>query len=67
MHLQWDFLLTGGSGGSGHVSTLGQDLARADKLAESAEQTSPSIPDFSGIWAHPYWPGFEPPGDGKAA
>src|SRR6266404_1417261 len=23
-----------------------------------------SIPDFSGIWAHPYFPGFEPPPSG---
>ena len=23
-----------------------------------------SIPDFSGIWFHPYWPGFEPPASG---
>src|SRR5262249_15237527 len=22
------------------------------------------IPDFSGIWGHPYWPGFEPPASG---
>jgi hypothetical protein len=20
-----------------------------------------SIPEFSGLWGHPYWPGFEPP------
>jgi hypothetical protein len=24
-------------------------------------QGAASIPDFSGIWAHPYWPGFDPP------
>src|SRR6266436_9889127 len=23
-----------------------------------------AIPDFSGIWGHPYWPGFEPPASG---
>src|SRR5215475_10830662 len=23
-----------------------------------------AIPDFSGIWAHPYLPGFEPPASG---
>jgi hypothetical protein len=23
-----------------------------------------AVPDFSGIWAHPYWPGFEPPASG---
>ena len=43
------------------TSTLGQDLARADEPGGSAEQTSASIPDFSGIWAHLTWPDFEPP------
>jgi hypothetical protein len=28
------------------------------------EATAPHIPDFSGIWAHPYFPGFEPPASG---
>jgi len=27
-------------------------------------QSTPSIPDFSGIWAHPYLTGFEPPASG---
>src|ERR1700733_11203393 len=27
-------------------------------------QSVPSLPDFSGIWSHPYWPGFEPPASG---
>src|SRR5262249_61616208 len=25
---------------------------------------APSIPDFSGIWSHPSFPGFEPPASG---
>jgi hypothetical protein len=24
-------------------------------------QTAASAPDFSGIWTHPFWPGFDPP------
>jgi hypothetical protein len=24
-----------------------------------------SIPDFSGVWTHPYWPGFDPPLSGS--
>jgi hypothetical protein len=24
-------------------------------------QTAPAIPDFSGVWVHPFWPGFDPP------
>src|SRR5258708_7051748 len=30
-------------------------------------QNIASIPDFSGIWAHPYFPGFEPPASGPEA
>jgi hypothetical protein len=32
--------------------------------ASSGAQGAPSIPDFSGRWSHPYWPGFEPPASG---
>src|SRR5258706_12288512 len=32
--------------------------------ADSRMQNGASIPDFSGIWAHPYFPGFEPPASG---
>jgi hypothetical protein len=31
---------------------------------DGAPQTTASILDFSGIWGHPYWPGFEPPASG---
>ena len=31
--------------------------------ANGAQSAAPS-PDFSGIWAHPYWPGFDPPPSG---
>src|ERR1051326_339589 len=30
----------------------------------ASSQTAPARPDFSGIWAHPYWPGFDPPESG---
>ena len=33
-------------------------------LADSDTQTDTAIPDFSGIWGHPYWPSFEPPASG---
>jgi hypothetical protein len=36
---------------------------QAPGAASSARQAA-SIPDFSGIWAHPYLPGFEPPASG---
>jgi hypothetical protein len=32
--------------------------------AGDGTQGAASIPDFSGIWAHPYLPGFEPPASG---
>ena len=60
MHLHWDFLLLMTLAVAA-TSTLGQDVARADELDASAEQTSASIPDFSGIWAHLTWPDVEPP------
>src|SRR5215813_3271754 len=33
-------------------------------LTQQPSQGSGAIPDFSGIWAHPYIPGFEPPASG---
>src|SRR5437762_5075814 len=30
----------------------------------SGTRTTASIPDFSGVWAHPYLTGFEPPASG---
>jgi hypothetical protein len=38
----------------GLMPAFGQILTQAGK----------SIPDFSGIWGHPYWPSFEPPAFG---
>jgi hypothetical protein len=43
---------------------LGQDVAPAVGAAGSAAPSAASIPDFSGIWAHPSFPGFEPPASG---
>jgi hypothetical protein len=39
---------------------FGQTVAPAAGPARGATSTA-SIPDFSGIWAHPYLTGFEPP------
>src|SRR5579863_6640383 len=41
---------------------LAQQAAPAAGLRDNAHPTA--IPDFSGIWAHPYFPGFEPPASG---
>jgi len=40
-------------------------LAAAVALPVFAQTVAPAaVPDFSGIWAHPYFPGFEPPAEG---
>jgi hypothetical protein len=36
----------------------------AGAAASPAFGQKAAIPDFSGIWAHPYFPGFEPPASG---
>src|SRR6202035_3833807 len=43
---------------------LGQALPSAVSPSSSAAQSAVSIPNFAGIWAHPYFPGFEPPASG---
>jgi hypothetical protein len=47
-------------------STLALVLILAPTAAThgSAEQNAASIPDFSGVWVHPYFPGVEPPASG---
>src|SRR5256885_5257104 len=42
----------------------GQEAARPVRPAGSDAQGVTSIPDFSGVWAHPSFPGFEPPASG---
>ena len=41
-----------------------QDTAPVARAAESGARSATSVPDFSGVWAHPYFPGFEPPASG---
>jgi len=33
-------------------------------FTQQPRQGTEFIPDFSGVWGHPYWPGFEPPSSG---
>jgi hypothetical protein len=42
----------------------GQQAPPAAAQADAAKHGAASIPDFSGIWAHPYLTGFEPPAAG---
>jgi hypothetical protein len=39
-------------------------ITMASVMPSSARAQANSIPDFSGIWAHPYLTGFEPPASG---
>ena len=44
------------------MPAIGQTVEPTATPAGSGAQSAASIPDFSGLWAHPYlWPGFEPP------
>ena len=53
-------ILAIGAAGGGAVPTLGQTATR-EQAPVNADADAGSIPDFSGIWAHPTWPSVEPP------
>jgi hypothetical protein len=55
MRARRDFLLLVATATAAATAAFGQTAAPAN---------APSIPDFSGIWAHPYLTGFEPPASG---
>src|ERR1700719_1847970 len=46
------------------ISTPAWAQAVSPAAADSGSRNATSIPDFSGIWAHPYLTGFEPPASG---
>jgi hypothetical protein len=46
------------------TAASGQAVTPPAGATGSDAQSAASIPDFSGIWSHPYWPGFEPPASG---
>ena len=62
MSARWNFLFL--SALAAASPALGQTQAPAVTPAAGAAQSAASIPDFSGIWAHPYLTGFEPPASG---
>src|SRR5262249_18289369 len=39
-------------------------VAGAMAMPAFGQTTAPSVPDFSGAWAHPFLTGFEPPASG---
>jgi hypothetical protein len=46
------------------VATSAATLFSSAAVAQESSQGTTSMPDFSGIWTHPYFPGFEPPRSG---
>jgi hypothetical protein len=65
MNSQWrDFLVLLTVSAAAATSALGQTVAPPGAPAGSGTQSAASIPNFSGVWSHPYWPGFEPPASG---
>src|SRR6516165_9135716 len=62
MIAQRDLLLLFALAAMAATSAFGQAPPAAP--ANSGAQGAASIPDFSGIWSHPSFPGFEPPASG---
>jgi hypothetical protein len=56
-----NFLLLVALAAAAATPALGQTAAPAVGPANGAAQGAASIPDFSGVWAHPSWPSVEPP------
>ena len=54
------FLFLFGLSAAGAMTVFGQTVS---PVAGSAEIAA-SLPDFSGMWVHPYFPGIEPPASG---
>jgi hypothetical protein len=59
MNIRQDFLLVATLAATAAAPVFGQDLAQRVGPAGSPRGAA-AIPDFSGIWAHPSFPGFEP-------
>ena len=62
MNMQRNFLFLVLLAAAAGTFALGQ--AAPVGPARGAPQSAGSIPDFSGIWSHPYLTGFEPPASG---
>jgi hypothetical protein len=62
MHRQRLFFLLMSLAAAAATPALGQTTAPT--VGPASAQGAAYIPDFSGRWSHPYWPGFEPPASG---
>jgi hypothetical protein len=54
-----DFVLSVTLLAAAAMPALGQTAAPA--VGPANTHVASSIPDFSGVWTHPFWPGFDPP------
>jgi hypothetical protein len=59
-----DFLLLAALAIAAAAPAFGQTATPAERPAISGQPGATSIPDFSGIWAHPFLTGYEPPASG---
>ena len=64
MNVGRNFLLLVTLAAAAATPALGQTAAPAVGPADSGAHSAASIPDFSGIWSHPYLTGFEIPFSG---
>ena len=64
MRARRDFLLWAALAVAAVTPAFGQTAAPAAAPAAGGPQSAASIPDLSGMWAHPYLTGFEPPVSG---
>jgi hypothetical protein len=64
MHLQVAFLSLLTLASAAATPAPGQNAAPVVGPASSSTQHVTSIPDFSGMWGHPYIPSFDPPPSG---
>src|SRR5262245_997430 len=46
------------------TAAFGQTVSTGSQSAGKIAQSASPVPDFSGIWAHPFLTGFEPPASG---
>src|ERR1700722_3194499 len=59
--LRWNFFLLVTLAAAATTLALGQMAPPAVGAASDGSQGASAIPDFSGTWVHPYFPGIEPP------
>ncbi len=59
-----DFLFAAIFAAMAAPAAFAQAMAPTLRVADVRASATPSVPDFSGVWSHPSFPGFEPPVSG---